>query len=280
MSCIIYEKNEQVAVISLNRPEKLNAVNDEVLREFNAALKEAELDDGVTALIVKGNGPSFCAGYDLSGQGTAETGFDFRSAGDVADLMENQRRRQESIFNLYRFPKSTIARVQGYCLEMGCSFAMACDISFADEKALFGDPSVRLGLTTDMPLWYHLVTHRKAKELLFTGKIIDGIEAERIGIVTKAVPADLLDQEVNEMALTVSLTPFDGLTNNLEGYKTGIDARGLAEGWRSSSDKRAFGILQRPGTRPGEFNFLDVRDKKGLKAAFAQMNGPYKKLGY
>jgi enoyl-CoA hydratase len=280
MSCIIYEKTDEVVRISFNRPEKLNAVNDELLKEFDGALKEAEKDDAVTAVVIKGSGTSFCAGYDVSGKATSETDFDFRSADDVAALMEQQRRRQKSIFNLARFPKSTIAQVQGYCLEIGCSFVMACDISFADEKAKFGDPSIRMGLTTDMPLWYHLVNHRKAKELLLTGKIVDGREAEQIGIVTKAVPADQLDQEVNEMALTVSLTPFDGLTNNLEGFKTGTDARSLAAGWRSAADKRAFGILQRPGTRPGEFNFLDVRDNKGLKAALAEMNAPYKKLGY
>ena len=99
-------------------------------------------------------------------------------------------------------------------------------------------------------------------------------------MITKAVPADLLMQEVDEMALTVSLTPFDGLTNNREGFQTGVDARGLAEGWRSSSDRRVFGLLQRPGFRPGEFNFLEVRDKKGLKAALKEMNAPYKKYGY
>jgi enoyl-CoA hydratase/carnithine racemase len=137
-----------------------------------------------------------------------------------------------------------------------------------------------MGLTTDMPLWYHLLGERKAKELLLTGKTIDGKEAERVGLITKAVPADLLMQEVDEMALTVSLTPFDGLTNNREGFQTGIDARGLAEGWRSSSDRRVFGLLQRPGSRSGEFDFLEVRDKKGLKAALKEMNAPYQKNGY
>lgn len=278
MSCLIYEKNERVAVISLNRPDKLNAVNDEMLQEFNAALKEAEYDGGVTALLIKGNGTSFCAGYDLTGEGTAQTGFDFKLGDDAMEMMEKQRRRQESIFNLMRFPKSTIAQVHGYCLEIGCSLVMACDISFAEDGAKFGDPSVRLGLTTDMPLWYHLIKHRKAKELLFTGKIIDAKEAEWIGIVTKAVPADQLESEVNEMALTVSLTPFDGLTNNLEGYKTGLDARGVAEGWRSSADRRSFGILQRACT--GGFDFADVRRRKGIKAAIAEVNAPYKKFGY
>jgi enoyl-CoA hydratase len=277
---IIYEKQGKVVRLTLNRPEKLNALNDALLREFDAALSQAEEDPDVTALIIKGNGRAFCSGYDVSGMDTAETDFDFRSAADVTDLFKKQRRRQESLIKLSRFPKSTIAQVHGYCLEMGCSLVMACDISFATEEAQFGDPSVRLGLTTDMPLWYHLLGVRKAKELLLTGKTIDGIEAERVGLITKAVPADLLMQEVDEMALTVSLTPFDGLTNNREGFQTGIDARGLAEGWRSSSDRRVFGLLQRPGFRPGEFNFLEVRDKKGLKAALEEMNAPYKKFGY
>ncbi|MBN1381030.1 MAG: enoyl-CoA hydratase/isomerase family protein [Deltaproteobacteria bacterium] len=280
MSCLIYESKDKVATISFNRSDKLNALNDELLNEFNAALIEAEQDDDVAALVLKGNGRAFCAGYDISGTGTADTDFDMRSETDVTELIKKQRRRQKSIFNLARFPKTKIAQVHGYCLEMGCSFVMACDISFADENAQFGDPSVRFGLTTDTPFWYHLVTHRKAKELLFTGRIIDGREAERIGIVTKAVPADQLEQKVREMALTASLTPFDGLTNNLEGFQTGIDARGLAEGWRSAADRRAFGILQRPASRSGEFNFLDVRDRKGLKVALAEMNAPYRMCGY
>jgi enoyl-CoA hydratase len=277
---IIYEKKEKVVRIFLNRPDKLNAINDALLQEFDTALNKAQEDPEVTAVIIKGNGRAFCSGYDVSGKGTAETDFDFRSQPNVTELFKTQRRRQESLVKLARFPKSTIAQVHGYCLEMGCSMVMACDISFATEEARFGDPSVRMGLTTDMPFWYHLLGVRKAKELLLTGKTIDGKEAERIGLITKAVSADRLEQEVDEMALTVSLTPFDGLTNNREGFQTGIDARGMAEGWRSSSDRRVFGILQSPGSRSGEFNFLEVRDKKGLKAALKEMNATYQKYGY
>jgi len=279
-SNIIYEKKEQTARISFNRPAKLNALNDALLREFNSALSLAEEDDDVAGVIIKGNGRAFCAGYDISGEGTAETDFDWRFQTDMAETFQKQRRRQGIIARLARFPKSTIAQVHGYCLEMGCSLVMACDISFAAEDARFGDPSVRMGLTMDSPYWYHLIGVRKARELLLTGKTIDGREAERIGLITKAFSADQLEREVDEMALTVSLTPFDGLTNNREGFQTGIDARGLAEGWRSSSDRRVLGLLQRPGSRPDEFDFLSVRDKKGLKAALEEMNAPYKKYEY
>jgi enoyl-CoA hydratase/carnithine racemase len=277
---ISYEKKEKVGRISFNRPEKLNAINDALLWEFDEALRQAEEDHDITAVIIKGNGQAFCSGYDVSGKDTSDTDFSFGPQSDVMDVFKKQRRRQESIKKLARFPKSTIAQVHGYCLEMGCSLVMACDISFATEDAQFGDPSVRMGLTTDNPLWYHLLGVRKAKEFLLTGKTFDGREAERIGLITKAVSLDHLEQEVDEMALTVSLTPFDGLTNNREGFQTGIDARGLAEGWRSSCDRRVFGILQHPGFRPGEFNFLGVRDKKGLKAALKEMNAPYQKYGY
>jgi enoyl-CoA hydratase len=225
---LIYEKKEKVVRLSLNRPDKLNAINDALLREFDAALNKAEEDPDVTALIIKGNGRAFCSGYDVSGKDTGETDFDFRSPSDVTELFKKQRRRQESLQKLAKFPKSTIAQVHGHCLEMGCSIVMACDISFADEEARFGDPSVRIGLTTDMPLWYHLLGVRKAKELLLTGKTIDGKEAERIGLITKSVPADLLEQEVDEMALTVSLTPFDGLRD--------FRRVPMPEGWRRGGD--------------------------------------------
>ena len=280
MKNIVYEKNAYVARIILNRPEKRNAINDDMLWEFDTALMDAENDSNITALVIKGNGRDFCAGYDVSGQGTAETDFDCRKEADVVDLFKRQRRRQQSIHKLARFSKSTIAQIQGNCIEMGISLVMACDISFADENAKFSDPSVRMGLTTDNPYWYHMIPVRYAKEMLLTGKTIDGTEAERIGIVTKAVPADILEKETDEMALTVSLTPFDGLTNNREGFQMGQDARGLAQGWRLSADRRVFGLLQKPGTRQGEFRFLDARDKNGLKQAIEEMNAPYKKYGY
>lgn len=277
---IIYEKRDRVAVLSLNRPGKRNALNDTLLREFNSALEEAENDEAVTALILKGEGQSFCAGYDLSGVDTSETGFDPRSASIAAEVKKQQKRRQESILKLARFPKSTIAQVRGHCFEMGCSLVMACDISFAEEDAQFGDPSIRFGLTTDMPLWYFLLGVQKARELLFTGKTIDGREAERIGLITKAVPSDLLESEVNEMALTVSLTPFDGLTNNREGFQTGTDARGLAAAWSMVLDRRVFGILRQAGTGSDGFNFWEARDRKGMKAALSEMKSPFKKYGY
>ncbi|MEW6186705.1 MAG: enoyl-CoA hydratase/isomerase family protein [Thermodesulfobacteriota bacterium] len=277
---ILYEIRDKVAVLSLNRPDQLNAINEVMLEEFYSALEQAENDDSVTALILKGEGTDFSVGYDLREESVIDSGGDLGSAEGAKEMPQKQRRRQEILLKLARFPKSTIAQVQGRCLEMGCSLIMACDISFAAEDAQFGEPSVRFGQTTDMPLWYYLVGVRKAKELLLTGKTIDGKEAESIGLITKAVPSDLLESEVNEMALTVSLTPFDGLTNNREGFQTGIDARGLAAGWRMALDRRIFGIMRQTGRDAGGFDFKKVRSQKGWKAALEEMNAPYERFGY
>ena len=111
---IIYEKQEKVVRLTLNRPEKLNALNDALLREFDAALSKAAEDPDVTALILKGNGRAFCSGYDVSGADTAETDFDFRSSPDVTELFKKQRRRQESLIKLARFPNQPSPRCMAF----------------------------------------------------------------------------------------------------------------------------------------------------------------------
>ncbi len=277
---VIYEKNEKVITITLNRPEKLNALNDQLLDDFDTALQEAENDKEAAVLIIKGAGKAFCSGYDISGENTTQVDLDWRKKPYMSDLLQQQRRRQERIEKIAKFPKSTIAQVHGYCLEAGCSIAMACDVTIAAEDAKFGDPSVRMGLATESPFWYYMLGIKKAKELVLTGKMVDGKEAARIGLATMAVPADQVEAEVAKMAKSMCATPFDGLTNHREGFQAALDARGLAAGFRFAGEMRVFSVLQRPGSRDEEFNFFDVREKKGLKAALEEMNAPYKKLGY
>lgn len=277
---IIYEKIDEIAKITLNRPNKLNALNDAILRDFDEALQNASEEKDVKVLIIKGAGTSFCAGYDMSGIGTETVNFDWRTRPYMADVYEAEKRRQARIEKIWKFPKPTIAQVQGYCLEAGCHIAMACDTTIAAENARFGDPSVRMGRVSAMPLWHYTIGIKKAKELLFTGKIIDGKEAEQIGLINKAVPFENLEHEVEIRARATLLTPTDGLANSRFGSQIAWDARGVAAGWSFAGEMHVFSILQQAGTRPGEFDFFDVRDKKGLKTAFKEMNAPYKELGF
>jgi enoyl-CoA hydratase len=277
---IIYKKKNHIAFLSLNRPEKLNALNEPLLADFDAALREAEEDHEVGILIIKGEGRAFCAGYDVSGDEDGDPYFDWRNKPSMFHLYQHQRRRQERIQRLAGFPKPTIAQVHGHCLEGGCSLIMACDFALAAEEARFGDPSVRMGMATDLPLWYYLLGIKRAKEMLLTGKTIDGLEAARIGLVSKAVPLDRLEEEVEKLARALLLLPREALRNNREGFQAALEARGLAAGFRFAGDMRVFSVLQRPGSRPGEFNFFETRDQKGLKAAFEEMNRPFKKIGF
>jgi len=277
---IIYEKKDRIATLTLNRPNKLNALNGPLLREFDTALQKAEDDRDVDLLIIKGNGRAFCAGYDASGDENSDNNYDWRTKPSMFKLYQSQRRRQNRIEKLARFPKTTIAQVQGYCLEGGCSLIMACDFALATEDAQFGDPSVRMGMATDLPLWYYVIGIKRAKELLLTGKNIDAKEAERIGLVTKAVPSEQIEEEVEKLVQTLLTSPRDAVRNNREGFQAALEARGLSTGFRFAGHMRVFSVLQRPGSRPNEFNFFEVRDQKGLKGALEEMNAPFKKIGY
>jgi enoyl-CoA hydratase len=277
---IIYKKEGKIAVISLNRPAKLNALNEPLLADFDEALREAKADKDVGVLIIQGEGRAFCAGYDASGDQDTDPAFDWRNKPMMYDLYTRERRRQDRIENLARFPKPTIAKVQGYCLEAGCAIILACDFAIATPDAQFGDPSVRMGMCTDLPLWHYVIGVKRAKELMMTGRTLGAEEAERIGLVTKTVPADTIDDEVRGLAHVLLASPADALRNNREAFQAVLEARGLSAGFRFAGDMRVFSVLQRPGSRPREFNFFEVRDQKGLKAAFEEMNAPFKKLGY
>ncbi len=277
---ILYEKKGKAAVITLNRPEKHNALNEPLLMDFDAALSEAEDDKGVAVVIVKGAGKSFCSGYDYSGDSTSDPAFDWRQKPMMHDVYSRQAKRQERIENLARFSKPTIAQVQGSCLEAGCSLVLACDFAYATEDAQFGDPSVRMGMCTDLPLWYYVIGMKRAKEMVLTGRHMDAKEAERIGMITKVVSAEKIEEEVEKMVQVLLTSPVDALRNNREAFHAAYESRGLSAGFRFASDMRVFSVLQRPGSRPREFNFYETRDEKGFKAAVDEMNAPFKKNGY
>ena len=277
---VTYEKKEKTAVLTLNRPDKQNALNEPLLTDFDSALKQADEDKEVGVVIIKGEGKSFCAGYDYSGEETSDPAFDWRNKPMMHDLYTRQAGRQDRIENLARFPKPIIAQVQGHCLEGGCSIMLACDFAYAVEDARFGDPSVRMGMCTDLPLWYYVIGIKRAKELLLTGRTIDAQEAQRIGMINKAVPADKIEEEVEKMVQVLLASPADGLRNNREAFHAALDSRGLSAGFRFAKDMRVFSVLQRPGSRPREFNFFETRDEKGFKAAVEEMNAPFIKIGY
>lgn len=278
-SNIIYETKNGIATITFNRPKKLNAINDALAEEMEAALREAEKDKAVRVVVLKGAGRAFSVGRDFSGVGTEKVmPPDFRKRPFWIEFLASERRQQARFQYIYEYPKPTIAQVHGYCLDFGLYLSMVCDFTIAAEDAKLGDPAVRIGHVTPMPLWTLIVGNKMAKVLLFTGKMISGKEAEQIGLVSRVVPASELEAATNKLARNLAAMPRNALAKMKETLHSAMDAKGMGAAWRFFGEHHLFSAVQ--PVMPGEFRFLDVRDEKGLKAAIEECNAPYKNLAY
>lgn len=191
--CIIYEKKDKIALIKLNRPKVLNAMNRQLWIEMQDALEIVKLDEEIKALIITGEGRAFSTGADLKDSKD-------RSIEDYRKYLESL---QEASRKIIKFEKPTIAAINGYALGSGYELALACDIRIAAKEALIGSPEARVTSSVTggaFRLVQDLVGPGKARELLFTAENITGDEACRIGLVNKAVPLDDLMDEAMIMA--------------------------------------------------------------------------------
>jgi len=190
---ILVERRERVAIITINRPEKRNALNIQTRAEGAAVLDELRADDSVRVVVFTGAGDkAFIAGADIA-----------EFAGRTS-LSQRAIMLERGLFNaIDTFPKPVIAMVNGYCLGGGCELALACDIRIASDNASFGQPEINLGI---MPggggtqRLTRLVGEGKAMEMILTGEIINAQEAFRLGLVNQVVPADHLEAKTMEVA--------------------------------------------------------------------------------
>jgi len=203
---IILEKGDGIATITLNRPQKRNAFNSQLLDEFIKAKEDAAADPGVKVLIITGAGSAFCAGNDFS---VGETP-------SQVVMPETMRMRQaiasqeKQMFDLRKIPKPVIAMVNGPAIGAGLGFFLSCDMAVASEDAVFGFGFVRLGLHPEVGITYilpRIAGMAKACELIFLGKTIDAKEAERIGLVNLVVSRDKLVSTTRELALSLVKGP-------------------------------------------------------------------------
>ncbi|MGI6551382.1 MAG: short-chain-enoyl-CoA hydratase [Syntrophomonadales bacterium] len=194
---LLLEKDGPLAILTVNRPKALNALNDDTLKELSQAIDLVEADDEVKVLIVTGAGKAFVAGADIVAMlaKNAVEGKAFTALG------------QGAINKLEKMLKPVIAAINGFALGGGCELAMACDIRIASETAKFGQPEVGLGIipgfagTQRMP---RLIGTGMAKELIYSGNMIDANKALQIGLVNSVVPADQLMDEAKKLALKIA----------------------------------------------------------------------------
>jgi enoyl-CoA hydratase len=259
---IRFEQERGRARIVLARPEKHNAISPRMHRELHDALWAADADPAVHAIVIKGAGPSFCAGFDLGGyeQKPEGPGRTRDRIDDDAWLIERGQRLDLAPFDLH---KPVVAQVHGHCLAGGTVIALFCDLVICAEDARFAFPPSRdLGATPSM-MWLYHVGPQWAKRLLLTGDSITGAEAAEIGLALKAVPAALLEAEVEQLLDRFARIDHHLLSANKRIVNLGLELMGARTLQRLAAENDARAHLA-PGTRA---YFERVRER-GLRDAF------------
>ncbi|WP_296763477.1 crotonase/enoyl-CoA hydratase family protein [Sediminimonas sp.] len=213
MTKVLYEKDGRIARITLNRPEVLNAIDDDVPVLLQQAVERADADDGVHVMVLAGAGDAFCAGYDLAyyaeGNGT----------GDVTqpmpwDPIKDYRfmwRNTQAFMSLWRAMKPVVCKVHGFAVAGGSDIALCADLTIMGEEARIGYMPARVWGCPTTAMWVYRLGAERAKRMLFTGDKVTGREAAEMGLVLKAVPDDELDDAVEEMAQRMASVPINQL---------------------------------------------------------------------
>jgi enoyl-CoA hydratase len=284
LNTLALEIEGPVATVTLNRPDKANAISEELRAELEAVLNELNPGDAVRVIRLRGAGRGFSAGYDLSSTASVyalsdKPGTSATAGAPAAELGESQisldrervRTSIERWLRMWNYRKPIVAQVHGFCLGGGLDLLGACDIAFAAEDAKFGHAAARgLGIP---PTLGHLplkIGPARTKELLFTGDSIDGKEAERWGLVNHAVAADALDSRTNSFCHRIALEPLDALTLHKHVTNRWLEVIGLRLAVLEGAE---FNSLFHQA--PASVEFGRVLQSEGLRAALAWRDGPF-----
>ena len=211
MPDVLYEVDGRVATLTLNRPDRLNTINDSLVEDLRASLALAWGDDGVHAIRLRGAGRAFCAGYDI-GWGIGRTGD---VHGDAPwDAMADLRLMNgfvDAYMQLWRSPKPVIAQVHGYCVGGGTDFALCSDLIVCSEDCRIGYPPARVWGSPTTMMWTYRLGLERSKRLLLTGDALDGRRAVEWGLASEAVPEAELDAAAGALAERVARLPRNQL---------------------------------------------------------------------
>ena len=226
---IRYEVSDRIATITLNRPERLNPIDERMPGEIRDAVESADEDSRVHVVILTGAGRAFCAGYDLSEFAErAENPHTQDMPWDPTVDFRMMNRNTQDFMSLWRCSKPTIAKVRGYAVAGGSDIALACDLVVMAADAKIGYPPARVWGVPTTAMWVYRVGAEQAKRMLLTGDLIDGVEAKRIGLVVDAVPEALLDTRVAELADRIKGIPRNQLMMNKMMVNQALESMGLA----------------------------------------------------
>ena len=233
MAAVLYEKDGRIGRVTLNRPDVLNAIDDDLPRELSEAVDRANADPGMHVIVLSGAGKAFCAGYDLAyyAQQTEGRGHEMTQAmpwdpmKDYAFMMRNT----EHFMSLWRSYRPVVCKVHGFAVAGGSDIALCSDMIVMADDAEIGYMPVRVWGCPTTAMWVYRLGPERAKRMLFTGDRIKGTEAERIGLVHKAVPPADLDREVEALAERIAGVPVNQLMMQKLVVNQAIEAMGLKQ---------------------------------------------------
>jgi len=246
--------------LTLNRPEKRNALSNELRGALFAALDAADRDESVHVTILRGAGPCFSAGYDLSRDGGRQA-LPYQTAGGAGQWA---RHVVEGAFHIWDLAKPVIAQVHGWCLAGGSELATACDLVYVAEDAQIGYPPVRMMSPPDNQFHAWLCGLRPAMEMMLTGDAMDGIEAVKVGFANRAFPLVKLDTEVVAVAERIAKIAPDVQQMNKRSVHRAMEIMGLRAAIRAGTEIQALALT----TKASQETFGKFREgvKEGLNA--------------
>ncbi len=275
---VLHETRDRVLYLTLNRPEKLNAITTDLMNALLDHVAEAQTDETVGCLVIQGAGRAFCSGWDLTppsshagqGEGSAEaTGHGARPPEEmtIREDIDALNARSGRWSTLWTSTKPIVVKVHGYCLAGGTDLALNCDMIVATEDAEFGFPAVRSMGSPSTHMWTYMVGPQWAKRLLLSGERIDGRTAERIGLVMEAVPPTALDETVHALASSIAKVSYDLLAQNKSICNKAIELMGrtMLQELARESDAIAH-------KSPAAKEFSRIAQSEGLEAALAWQN--------
>ncbi len=272
---ILYDKQRKGVLITLNRPEALNALSRDLEDELHVALDEAEADPEIRYIVLTGAGRAFSAGYDIAG-GRAPTVWPYGlpEGSNIAEMLDNWRERDKptKFLHLWELTKPVIAAVNGWCMGGGSWYALFSHMTYASETAVFSQPEVRMISNTSF-IWTLNAGYKNALRYSLTGDHIDAEEALRIGIINQIIPQDDLVEECIKIGERIALVSPETVKINLYVATMGLEMMGLRNALILNGELSAFAHASK---REDVMRPLDeARESGGMRGFLQQRDGPF-----
>lgn len=265
LETIELQRDGALAILTLNRPDKMNALSDQLLNDFRSAVSACENDEAVRAVIVTGKGRAFSSGFDISPKDKPRS--------SVQDWRDHAKDGNDAWLRVWRSRLPFIAAVNGFCLGGGCDLSMTCDYTVAADTAQFGEPEIEFSSAPPFMIMPWVVGMKHTKELLLLGERVSADEALRMGLVNRVVSADMLMEEARKVALRMARLPAIAMKQNKEAINRAYDMRGLLANIEYGQEMFS---LTSMAQSPEGLEFRKVAREQGLKAAIRWRDARFK----